>query len=104
MIKVINVKGGAEHAELEERERSDEEREHEMEEREQSDGTSDGGAFFTDSENESIMSGGSVVRALSKDPMFLVLTKFLVSKKGNNIADILEEIKDHLAFLRHRMA
>lgn len=60
-------------------------------------------AFFSDSDKESIMSGGSVVQALSKDPMFLVLTKFLVSKRGNNIADILEEIKDHLAFIRNQL-
>lgn len=42
----------------------------------------------------------SIVEELSGDPMFMVLTRFLMSKKGNSIADILEEIKDHLAFIR----
>lgn len=45
----------------------------------------------------------SLIEELSSDPMFLVLSKFLVSKKGNSIADILEEIKDHLAFIRLHM-
>jgi hypothetical protein len=42
----------------------------------------------------------SIIEELSGDPMLLVLTRFLISKKGNSIADILEEIKDHLAFIR----
>jgi hypothetical protein len=42
----------------------------------------------------------SIIEELSQDPMLLVLTRFLISKKGNSIADILEEIKDHLAFIR----
>jgi hypothetical protein len=46
----------------------------------------------------------SLIEELSKDPMLIVLTRFLISKKGNNIADILEEIKDHLAFIRAHIA
>jgi hypothetical protein len=45
----------------------------------------------------------SLIDELSGDPMLLVLTKFLISKKGNNIADILEEIKDHLFYIRGKL-
>jgi hypothetical protein len=45
----------------------------------------------------------SLIDELSGDPMLLVLTRMLVSKKGNNIADILEEIKDHLFFIRAKL-
>jgi hypothetical protein len=44
-----------------------------------------------------------IINELSGDPMFMVLTHMLVSKKGNSIADVLEEIKDHLAFIRMKL-
>ena len=44
-----------------------------------------------------------IIEELSGDPMFMVLTHMLISKKGNSIADLLEEIKDHLAFIRMKL-
>ena len=41
-----------------------------------------------------------IIKELSLDPMFIVLRRFLVSKKGNSLVNILEDIKDHLAALR----
>lgn len=49
---------------------------------------------------DDIMSQGgkstSTVDELSQDPMFLVLSHFLTSKTGENIADILQGIKQNL--------
>lgn len=44
-----------------------------------------------------------IIQELSLDPMFVVLHHYLVSKNGNSLVDILDEIKDHLAFLRSRV-
>lgn len=44
-------------------------------------------------------SAASTVDELSQDPMFLVLSHFLTSKTGENIADILQGIKLNLAKL-----
>lgn len=57
----------------------------------------------SESESESVVSYGgksaSTVDELSRDPMFLVLSHFLTSKTGENIADILQGIKLNLAKL-----
>ena len=56
-------------------------------------------------ESEEDQDGGAnltadIVDELSMDPMFIVLCHFLVSKKGNSLVDILDDIKDHLSHLR----
>ena len=46
----------------------------------------------TESEADSYISLTST-ELLNNDPLYLVLSKFFVSKNGNNIADILEDLK-----------
>lgn len=57
----------------------------------------------SDEAGDTVSEGGkseaSTVDELSQDPMFLVLSHFLTSKTGENIADILQGIKLNLAKL-----
>lgn len=46
----------------------------------------------------------SLLEELSRDPLMIVLGNFLISRKGNNIADILEDIRDHLGYIRHYLS
>lgn len=46
----------------------------------------------------------SLLEELSRDPLMIVLGNFLISRKGNNIADILEDIRDHLGYIRQHLS
>lgn len=39
---------------------------------------------------------GSTCEILSKDPLFMVLTEFLMSKNGENICDILDKLNNNI--------
>lgn len=66
-------------------------------------GDEEGEGDGSDGASEASYGGGkseaSTVDELSQDPMFLVLSHFLTSKNGENIADILQGIKLNLAKL-----
>jgi len=59
----------------------------------------DGGRGKNNEEYEIESVSDGMVAGLGLDPMFLVLEHYFVSKKGNSMVEILEEIKDHLAYL-----
>lgn len=55
----------------------------------------------SDNESESNSSNnteesGSTCEILSKDPLFMVLTEFLMSKNGENICDILDKLNNSI--------
>ena len=58
----------------------------------------------SESDKESLEDDESLLEELSSDPLMIVLGNFLISRKGNNIADILEDIRDHLAYIRHHLS
>lgn len=60
------------------------------EEDEDEDGTQDGGA------SDKSYSTTSTTRMLSEDPLFLVLSEYLVNKKGENIVTVLDKINSSL--------
>lgn len=68
----------------------------------------------SDSESDSSESSGedgsdagsdislSTTEILNSDPLYTILSQFFISKNGNNIADILEEISQKLKYLKVR--
>ena len=67
--------------------------------------TSDSESKSKKSESESELEDDeSLLEELSRDPLMIVLGNFLISRKGNNIADILEDIRDHLGYIRHYLS
>lgn len=51
---------------------------------------------YKDDNSEKSGTSGSTCEILSKDPLFMVLTEFLMSKNGENICDILDKINNNL--------
>jgi hypothetical protein len=84
-------KQGGFNNEGDEEEEEEEEEDDEEEEGEGEEGDQDGGA--------SVASTTSTTRMLSEDPLFLVLSEYLVNSKGENIVTVLDKINTNLSKL-----
>lgn len=58
---------------------------------------SGGKGVIIDSDNESTTSSVSTTEILGRDPLFLVLSEFLMDDEGNNIVHILQKINKNLS-------